>query len=208
MKFTYLWYLFKTTMFRIEPVHWLIAIEISVLIIQIIREFRDQKKISRSRYVSMGLLAGYMYIVLASLVLTRRSGPVSTYQIHFLWSYIRILQGSRICLWQNVLNIILFIPIGFLLRPIRPDWKRKYIIAFGLFYSILLEILQLILHRGLFEFDDMLNNTIGVFVGVVMFDVIAAYLLRWHLNESKINKEVNRIEAFMGLYLYEYRNDF
>ncbi len=179
MKFTYLCYLFKTSMFRITPVHWLTALEIFVLIIQILREFQERKKISRSQYVSIGLLAGYMYIVLASLVLTRRPGPVSTYQIHFLWSYIRILQGSRICLWQNVLNIILFVPIGFLTRAIWPDLKLKCIVVFGLFYSILLEILQLILHKGLFEFDDMLNNTIGMFVGAVMFDMIAAYLLRW-----------------------------
>ena len=176
LRFTYLRYLFKVILFEIPPVHWLTAFELALLIIMALRRIRDRKQMSSGRCLSAGLLAGYMYIVLVSLVLIRTSSPAIRFQPRFLWSYIEIIKGNRYLLWENVLNVLLFIPIGFLSKAIWPKSKPQYIIAFGLFYSILLETFQLILHRGLFEFDDMLNNTIGVLIGILLSEGICRLL--------------------------------
>ena len=178
LRFTYLRYLFKVILFEIPPVHWLTAFELALLIILALRQIRERKQMSSGRCLSAGLLAGYMYIVLASLVLIRTSSPAIRFQPRFLWSYIEIIKGNRYLLWENTLNILLFVPIGFLLKTIRPKWKTRHIVYIGLIYSIALELLQLALHRGLFEFDDMLHNTVGVFLGTVLFDTLGSLATR------------------------------
>ena len=53
----------------------------------------------------------------------------------------------------------------------------------GIVVSLGIEILQLVLKRGLFEFDDIMNNSIGCMLGC-MFGNLVAYLLAgkpiWH----------------------------
>lgn len=72
-------------------------------------------------------------------------------------------------LLQIFLNIELFIPFGFLYRMM-PNCSKKSSFAHGLFYSFSLsmfvEFLQWKLKLGLFEVNDLLNNTIGSFVGM------------------------------------------
>ena len=185
LRFTYLRYLFKVILFEIPPIHWLTAFELALLIIMALRRIRDRKQMSSGRCLSAGLLAGYMYIVLASLVLIRTSSPAIRFQPRFLWSYIEIIKGNRYLLWENALNILLFVPIGFLLKIIQPKWKIRHIVYIGLVYSIALELLQLALHRGLFEFDDMLHNTAGVFLGTVLFDTLGSLATRMIRGVSK-----------------------
>lgn len=36
-----------------------------------------------------------------------------------------------------------------------------------------IELTQLIIHRGLFEFDDIIHNTAGTIIGVVLVMLIA-----------------------------------
>lgn len=42
--------------------------------------------------------------------------------------------------------------------------------AFG--WSAAIEITQLLTHRGLFEFDDIIHNTFGAFLGLFLFSLI------------------------------------
>lgn len=46
---------------------------------------------------------------------------------------------------------------------------HKYIITVGLLVSASTEIMQYIFSKGLFEIDDLFNNTIGTVVGVLLF---------------------------------------
>ena len=170
LKLTYLRYLFKLILFKIPLVEWLAAFELALLTVLILKRTQHRKQLPAGSCLAAGLLAGYMYIVLASLVLIRKPGPAVMFQPRFLWSYIEILKGNRYLLWENALNILLFVPIGFLMKMIRPKWKNWHIVVVGLVYSIVLELLQLVLHRGLFEFDDMLHNAAGVLLGTVLFD--------------------------------------
>jgi len=47
--------------------------------------------------------------------------------------------------------------------------KRRIHIACGLLLSSSIEFIQLISHRGLFEFDDIIHNTLGTIIGIGMF---------------------------------------
>ncbi len=48
--------------------------------------------------------------------------------------------------------------------------KIKFIIFFSIFFGIFIECLQLYMSKGrLFEFGDVIANTLGVFLGVILF---------------------------------------
>lgn len=64
--------------------------------------------------------------------------------------------------WDIALNILLFIPLGFLLG-------RKQAIAIGLLLSAGIELTQFVFRLGVCELDDVLNNTIGAAIGSLLF---------------------------------------
>lgn len=41
-------------------------------------------------------------------------------------------------------------------------------VIFGFFVTLSVESLQFFLHKGMFELDDIFNNTIGILIGVVI----------------------------------------
>lgn len=65
--------------------------------------------------------------------------------------------------WNNIIqNILLFIPLGFLLGG------KRGVIA-GLLLSIGIELTQYIFRLGYCELDDVLNNTIGTVIGALLY---------------------------------------
>ena len=66
---------------------------------------------------------------------------------------------------NTILNIILFVPLGFLLPAIWNEYrslKKTFIIGLGL--SLLIEILQIFTFR-LTDVDDLITNTLGTVIG-------------------------------------------
>lgn len=71
-------------------------------------------------------------------------------------------------------NVVVFIPFGFLsplvkTRPI--SWLR--ISLYAVPCILLLECLQMLLHVGSFDIDDLLLNMLGVWTGYGLFRVIS-----------------------------------
>ena len=76
--------------------------------------------------------------------------------------------------WQIFLNIILFIPFGFILSTNlylyhRPRHLFLPILLSGLFVSIIVELLQYLTSRGYSEIDDVINNSMGAMLGWFMY---------------------------------------
>lgn len=71
-------------------------------------------------------------------------------------------------IWSGlILNILLLVPFGILV-PIVTNSKAsavKLILA-GAIFSFSIEFLQLLTRRGWFDVDDIINNTLGAFIGV------------------------------------------
>ena len=74
-----------------------------------------------------------------------------------------------------LLNTVMFIPFGFLLPLLFPE-KRKWatVIAAGFWFSLLIELSQLISFRAT-DVDDLIMNTLGTAIGYVLYRVIAKY---------------------------------
>lgn len=80
---------------------------------------------------------------------------------------------------QVYLNIVMFVPMGYLL-PYVFDWYRRHIrfrtVVTCFLASLLIENLQLITKLGFYDMDDIFSNTFGGFVGQ-WFYVVFAYVL-------------------------------
>lgn len=62
------------------------------------------------------------------------------------------------------MNVLAFIPIGLLLGTFK-GMKWWHVLLIGLCFSMLIELLQLILKRGLTEIDDVVHNVVGCMMG-------------------------------------------
>lgn len=111
-----------------------------------------------------GVLIGYVLIVLGETVLFRASFPGQHFQPQLFWSYEVWSVQKR----QIIANLLLFIPLGYLTGSL---WKWKGILA-GIGVSVAVELLQLISQKGLFEFDDILHNALGTFIGVSIYILV------------------------------------
>ena len=107
---------------------------------------------------SLGILAGYAFLILTETVLIRKPFLGEHIKLELFWSW----KQWNVQKEQILTNVAMFIPIGVLAGWL---WKWKgLLVAAGL--SLLVEVLQLITSRGLLEFDDVLHNMIGAAVGV------------------------------------------
>lgn len=112
----------------------------------------------------------YLWTVLESTVFTRIPYAQPQYELHLFWSWKAVfLHHDREMLKENILNCLLLLPYGCLI-PValgrKIEWKEGLLIGFGT--SSVIEILQLITCRGLFEFDDIVHNGLGCMLGAVM----------------------------------------
>lgn len=72
-----------------------------------------------------------------------------------------------------ILNIMLFVPFGYMLPCLfkklqKALWK---VVLTGFFCSLITETIQFVTHLGWFDLDDLLNNTIGCILGVILYRV-------------------------------------
>ena len=67
-------------------------------------------------------------------------------------------------------NILLFIPLGFLLPLLVKRFRNVFLIVLtGFLLSLFYECTQLLTGIGIFDVDDMILNTLGTLLGVCIF---------------------------------------
>ena len=115
------------------------------------------------------LLCEYIFILLGTTVFFRETRPRIQFEFSPFWSY-RIPD----LLIENVMNIVAFIPVGFLLGVANKDLKWGVMIV-GVFLSVTIELLQLVLKKGLCEIDDVIHNTLGCLIGLCVLSIIRKF---------------------------------
>lgn len=119
----------------------------------------------------------YIFIVLWLTVL-HRSLHINNTQLDPLWSYKEWLSGDTDLGNEILANIAMFVPFGFML--LAAFSKRRFIIPAAIVFSLTIETLQLVLMRGLFEWDDVISNTIGAGIGVLLFHTVNKFAVEKH----------------------------
>jgi len=112
------------------------------------------------------LLVEYVFLLLYLTVFVRNTQAEWTYNLSPFWSYKAIREGRDDILVQVIMNVLAFIPIGLLLGTFK-GLKCWRVLLIGLCFSMLIELLQLVLKRGLTEIDDVVHNGVGCMIGFV-----------------------------------------
>ncbi len=109
-----------------------------------------------------------------------RSLTLHNAQYELFWSYKRWFAGDAALGKEIVANILMFVPFGFLTAAMLPaslSGKRRSlnVISGAILFSLTIEMLQLVLMRGLFEWDDIFSNAVGAAFGILLF----SFQSRW-----------------------------
>ena len=76
----------------------------------------------------------------------------------------------------------MFIPFGFLMSALLPTTpsskggkKAAVVIGGAILFSLIIETLQLVLMRGLFEWDDVFSNTVGAIADLLLYNLLSRF---------------------------------
>ena len=124
------------------------------------------------RYSTILLLVEYVFLLFCSTIIFRATGETSKYDFHPFWSYKAIQDGRENLLAENIMNVIVFIPVGLLLSIAfkQVTWWKALLI--GCEISIIIETLQFFLMRGFSELDDVMHNTLGCLIGYGIMTIL------------------------------------
>lgn len=152
------------------------------------------------KYIVIGV---YALAYLSETLLFREITPEAKYELSLFWSYRASIQipgglsavvqalfsdgfpaalslirlSDPSLLKEIILNILLFIPMGYMLPFTWPKLVKRHhlpwkVVFIGFGVSLLTELMQLVFHLGLFEFDDIFNNTLGCIIGALIYKLV------------------------------------
>lgn len=119
----------------------------------------------------------YLYLLFLFTFLARPSNDVYNYNLHLFWTYHYIQRTHDFEIVLEVLiNCLMFLPVGILVPWTYEEYldddpikERNAVFLFGLILSVSVEIIQLITKTGLFEWDDIIHNFIGLIWGYGLY---------------------------------------
>ena len=81
------------------------------------------------------------------------------------------------------LNVVMFVPFGYLIPAMNPDKLRKCSFVFwgGLMCSTVIEGVQMVCSLGQSDIDDIIANTIGSVIGYVVIRGIWQIQKNWRI---------------------------
>lgn len=154
------------------------------------------------------IIIGYVYSLL-KIILFKYGFTSEAREINMIpFQFIKMFSGQDITIdvaLKNILgNIAIFIPLGILISRLLPK-KQGLTICLCIIVSCLFEMIQLITGCGATDIDDIILNSIGGLIGVVLY----RFILRRF--DEKANMPIATIVFLcifgmcgcMALYLYQ-----
>lgn len=135
------------------------------------RHNAEHKKINIKRLLWWFVFLCYIFVVIGATMLSRGGSYEYSRIPPLFYSYKTAWSNWSDTEWRNIiLNICMFVPFGFLL-PLGVKRFRKFYLTYaaGFMFSLFIELSQRIFKIGIFEPDDLLDNTIGAVIGFGLF---------------------------------------
>ena len=126
-----------------------------------------------NRLIIIGLIFIYISVIVYYTLYDRNIMIHYKYDLIPFWSYIAIVKGQQHLLYLNLMNILMFVPLGCMIRFVCREIKLSYIAFFAGILSLCIEAIQLVTKRGTFEFDDIIHNVIGCMIGIYIYNRLA-----------------------------------
>lgn len=128
----------------------------------------------RKKRVILFLLVAFVLFFFYVAVLGRPPRRISPRVIlDLFWSY---RHPGSLGFKGSCLNILCFIPIGIMVGLISDKYRILKALIVGLSVSLVVEFSQLIWVKGVFDVDDLFNNSLGAVIGGLI--VVLALKLR------------------------------
>lgn len=109
----------------------------------------------------------YLVVVFGATMLSRGNWYGNTKIYPLFYSYKDAWNDFSVTEWRNIiLNILMFVPFGFLFPILSKKLSEFWKVALaGFCFTCIIEVLQLVLDKGIFEPDDIMGNTLGAMIG-------------------------------------------
>lgn len=84
-------------------------------------------------------------------------------------------KGQVIAIFELIGNIILLVPIGFIVPVIyrKMTWQKSLVLAVAT--GLIIEGMQAVLRVGIFDIDDVILNGLGIMLGFAVFTVLRSH---------------------------------
>lgn len=179
----------------LRPAIMLLAIVLDVAVLYCVRGRSYKRK------AELGSLLLYFLLLIYATFLSRTVAETYSYRLTVmnsakqafaldgtLWELIKgdfsLLHISDPSSLEGIaINILLFVPLGFLIARIWPlHWWQ--IMLIGMLTSAAIEIVQLVTKLGMLDVDDWIFNTLGTALGIDLQRLIARVELRKQKKEK------------------------
>jgi len=160
-------------------INWLAITGTCIILKFFAREdkYSDFKRFFRLSSIIFGLF--YVTILLYALFfkainIRAATNGVNLVPFSTIMSYITgIANGnSGVALMNLLANIFLFIPLGFYVEVLLRERKMKFKMLLIILIPIIVELIQYIFSLGIADVDDVILNSIGGLLGILVFMVV------------------------------------
>ncbi|PES61823.1 hypothetical protein CN507_27775 [Bacillus cereus] len=141
------------------------------IVFQIVFYFKAKRNISILHFLWVYVFLFYLSLVYGVTQIAT-VWDISRYETWIRVSQINLTLFDTAGSTAYLLNILLFMPLGFLLPTIWPHFRKmKNTVCAGFFFSWAIELNQLLNNR-ITDIDDLFTNTLGAIIGYVIYRVL------------------------------------
>ena len=118
------------------------------------------------------MLVEYIILIFCATVFFRPVWYEQRFNFIPFWSYMAIINGKVDLLYENVMNIAVFLPVGLFLGMAFKSIKLWTVMLVSIVLSSFIEVLQFFSWKGFAELDDVIHNTFGCIIGYGLFKAL------------------------------------
>lgn len=112
----------------------------------------------------IGIVLYFSALLIVTLLGRQKNTEVSLR--YLLLSYQMLMWKVKSALWDILLNILLFIPYGYIIADKSSKLRRTQQIVIIVISSLAIETIQFLFSIGQFELCDLIDNSIGGLIGI------------------------------------------
>ena len=107
-----------------------------------------------------------------------------------------LILNGKIDFAEMIMNVVIFVPLGIYAGIVFKRWITAKKLFLFFLISLIIEGIQLILALGVFDITDIINNTLGGIIGLMIYEGIE----KAFKNSGKAQKFINLLAA-LGTFL-------
>lgn len=103
-------------------------------------------------------------LIIVYMTLIRRTSDKARANLELFYSYRKFFESYTMRV-EILHNMWLFVPFGAVLYML---YRKRLVVIGPVLLSAIIELIQLVFHLGMFEFDDIVSNGLGGVIGVLI----------------------------------------